>query len=84
MLRVEAGRQTKVSELDMPAAVEENVVGFDVTGLQSQQLIPRLDIRIHSENVDLWLCEATLRHLQGKGYQDGWGRFDASNACERA
>lgn len=84
MLRMEAGRQTKVGELDMPAAVEENVIGLDVTGLQCQQLIPRLDIHIRSEDVDLWLSEATLRHLQGKGYQDGWGRFDASNACERA
>lgn len=34
MLRMKAGRQAKVGELDMPAAVEEYVIGFDVTGLR--------------------------------------------------
>ena len=33
MLRMETRRQTKVSELDVPTTVEENVIRFDVTGL---------------------------------------------------
>ena len=42
MLCVEASREAKVCELDMPATIEEDVIRLDITVLDQQSEVPGL------------------------------------------
>lgn len=72
---VEAGRQAKVGQLDMPTAIEQDVIGFNISAVGVSARNPR-DPPL-GQVVDLPVNEAQL--VNGIDGEDNLGNIEARN-----